>query len=59
MDTFIRQSRSFGIWEQHLAMRIFKTFFSVTVCSVVLSVCCAISGILLSILAGSQMRICR
>lgn len=37
------------------AMRIFKTFFSVTVCSVVLSVCCAISGMLLSILAGTPV----
>ena len=34
------------------AMRVYKTFFSVTICSVVLSVLCAVIGILLSILAG-------
>ena len=34
------------------AMRIFKTFLSVTVCSVIISVLCAITGMLLSILAG-------
>lgn len=37
------------------AMRIFKTFFSVTVCSVILSVICAILGILVSILAGTPV----
>lgn len=35
------------------AMRIFKTFFKVTVCSAVLSVFCAIVGMLLSILVGT------
>ena len=33
------------------AMRVFKSFRSVTVCSAVLSVCCALAGLLISILA--------
>ncbi len=37
------------------AMRIFKTFFSVTVYTAILSVCCAITGIFLSILAGTPV----
>ncbi len=37
------------------AMRIFKSFFSVTVCSAVLSVVCALAGILVSILAGTPV----
>lgn len=37
------------------AIRIFKTFFSVTLCSVLLSVFCAFFGILLSILAGTPV----
>lgn len=37
------------------AMRIFKTFFKVTVCSTVLSVFCAIVGMLLSILVGTPV----
>ena len=37
------------------AMRIFKTFFRVTVCSAVLSVFCAVAGMLLSILAGTPV----
>lgn len=37
------------------AMRIFKTFFSVTLCSVILSVLCAFFGILLSILSGTPV----
>ena len=37
------------------AMRIFKSFFSVTVCAVILSVICAVSGILISILAGTPV----
>ena len=37
------------------AMRVYKTFFSVTICSVVLSVICAVIGILLSILAGTPV----
>lgn len=37
------------------AMRIFKTFLSVTVCSVILSVLCAVTGMLLSILAGTPV----
>ena len=37
------------------AMRIFKTFLSVTVCSVILSVFCAVTGMLLSILAGTPV----
>ncbi len=37
------------------AMRVFKSFRSVTVCSVVLSVFCALLGILISILAGTPV----
>ena len=37
------------------AMRVYKTFFGVTVCSVVFSVICAVIGILLSILAGTPV----
>lgn len=37
------------------AMRIFRTFFSVTVCSVCLSVVCVTVGILVSILAGTPV----
>ncbi len=37
------------------AMRIFKSFLSVTVCSVVLSVLCAFIGILISIVAGTPV----
>lgn len=37
------------------AMRVYKTFFGVTVCSVVLSVFCAVIGILLSVLAGTPV----
>lgn len=37
------------------AMRIFKTFFQVIVCSAVLSVVCAVVGILMSILAGTPV----
>ncbi len=37
------------------AMRVFRSFFSVTVCSAVLSVACALSGILISILAGTPV----
>ena len=37
------------------AMRVYKTFFSVTLCSVVLSVICAVLGMLLSILAGTPV----
>lgn len=37
------------------AMRIFKTFFHVTICSVIISVTCAVIGILLSILAGTPV----
>ena len=37
------------------AMRIFKTFLSVTVCPVILSVLCAVTGMLLSILAGTPV----
>ena len=37
------------------AMRIFRTFFSVTVCSVCLSVLCAVIGLLISILAGTPV----
>ena len=37
------------------AMRVFKSFLSVTVCSAVLSVCCAVVGIVVSILAGTPV----
>ena len=37
------------------AMRIFRSFFSVTVCSAVLSVVCALAGLLVSILAGTPV----
>ena len=37
------------------AMRLFRSFFSVTVCSAVLSVVCALAGILISILAGTPV----
>ncbi len=34
------------------AMRIFKSFRSVTICSAVLAVICALAGLLIAILAG-------
>ena len=37
------------------AMRIFKTFKSVTICSATLSVCCAALGMLVSIIAGTPV----
>lgn len=37
------------------AMRVFRSFLSVTVCSAVLSVFCALTGILISILAGTPV----
>lgn len=37
------------------AMRVFGSFQSVTVCSAVLSVCCSMLGILISILAGTPV----
>lgn len=37
------------------AMRVFQSFLSVTICSAVLSVCCAGSGIIISILAGTPV----
>ena len=37
------------------AMRMFKSFRSVTVCSAILSVCCAAIGIIISILAGTPV----
>ena len=37
------------------AMRVFKSFFTVTVCSAVLSGCCSSLGILISILAGTPV----
>ncbi len=37
------------------AMRVFRSFRSVTVCSAVLSVCCALTGILISIIAGTPV----
>ncbi len=37
------------------AMRVFKSFRSVTVCSAILSVSCSVSGILISILGGTPV----
>ena len=37
------------------AMRVFKSFKSVTICSAILSVCCALIGILVSIVAGTPV----
>jgi len=37
------------------AMRVFKSFKSVTVCSVIVSVLCAVLGILISIMAGTPV----
>ena len=37
------------------AMRLFKSFFSVTVCAAVISVCCAFLGILIAIVAGTPV----
>jgi zinc transport system permease protein len=37
------------------AMRVFKSFFSVTVCSVVVATVCAVLGILISIFAGTPV----
>ncbi len=46
---------AFVIFPALSAMRIFRTFFSVTVCSAVLSVVCALAGIFASILAGTPV----
>jgi len=37
------------------AMRVFKSFFKVTVCSAVLSVVCTLAGMIISILAGTPV----
>ena len=37
------------------AMRLFKTFRAVSVCAAILSVCCALIGLLVSILAGAPI----
>ena len=37
------------------AMRVFKSFKSVTICSACISVVCAVSGLLISILAGTPV----
>ncbi|HAL31589.1 MAG TPA: ABC transporter, partial [Lachnospiraceae bacterium] len=37
------------------AMRVFRSFLSVTLCSAILSVLCAVSGILISILASTPV----
>ena len=37
------------------AMRVFRSFLSVTICSAILSVICAVTGILISILAGTPV----
>lgn len=46
---------AFVIFPALSAMRIFRTFFSVIVCSALLSVVCALAGILASILAGTPV----
>ena len=46
---------AFVIFPALSAMRIFRTFFSVTICSALLSVVCALAGILASILAGTPV----
>lgn len=46
---------AFVIFPALSAMRIFRTFLSVTVCSAILSVVCALAGILASILAGTPV----
>ena len=37
------------------AMRVFKSFRSVTICSAVVSVVCSVAGLLISILAGTPV----
>ncbi len=37
------------------AMRLFKSFRSVTICSAILSVACALSGIIISVIAGTPV----
>ena len=37
------------------AMRVFKSFFSVTICSAIISVTCAVTGLLIAILAGTPV----
>ena len=37
------------------AMRVFKSFRSVTICSAVLSVCCALAGLLISVVTGTPV----
>ena len=46
---------AFVIFPALSAMRIFRTFFSVTVCAAALSVACALAGIFVSILAGTPV----
>ena len=46
---------AFVIFPALSAMRIFRTFFAVTICSATLSVVCALAGILASILAGTPV----
>lgn len=46
---------AFVIFPALSAMRLFRTFFSVTVCAAVLSVVCALAGILASVLAGTPV----
>ena len=46
---------AFVIFPALSSMRLFHTFFSVTVCSAVLSLLCALLGILLSVLAGTPV----
>ena len=37
------------------AMRIFKSFKSVTICSAIISVVCSVAGLLISIIAGTPV----
>lgn len=46
---------AFIIFPALSAMKLFKTFYAVTICSVMLSVICAFVGIIVSILAGTPV----
>ena len=46
---------AFIIFPALSAMKLFKTFRAVTICSVMLSVICAFAGIIVSILAGTPV----
>ena len=54
MNQFTADQRS-GDFPAMSAMRLYDSFFKVTVCSAVLSVGCAIAGIVISILASTPV----